>query len=413
MTPNPRKAPRKTSRFRPPTPHETSYQFIQTDEALRAYLRSVQSAEWLAIDTEFISEGRHSAELCLVQAATFAGPVLIDPLAIRDMTPFWEFLCSGILVIAHSCRSELEFCARAIGRLPKRLYDVQLAAGFVAEDYPLSFKRITDIFLRLDLPKGETRSDWHHRPLSLLQVEYALNDVHYLHDLAELLTNKMLRLGRYDWFLEETSSYLNRLTETFGDNRWTRLGGITSMTPLELAVVRELWRWREKKAETLNRPTARILRDDLIVELVRCKTADPERIALLRGIAKRNDLAMLLEELPVVIRRAMSLPYSQLPEPPVRENIPHYSVAVQFLMTVLLNRTQQQRIALNLLASAQDVREFLAFRQGTLPAGITARLDTGWRKIFLNGLLDSVLNGHVALKISDFTKTDPLDTVEL
>lgn len=413
MTPNHRKAHQKKTGRISSAPRQASYLFIQSDEALRAYLENVQSAEWIAIDTEFISERHYCPELCLIQASAFAGSVLIDPLAIRDMTPFWEFLCSGILVIAHSCRSELEFCHRAIGRFPKRLFDVQLAAGFVTEGYPLNFKDITRTFLRINLPKGETRTDWHRRPLSLLQIEYALNDVICLNDLAVQLTEKMKRAERYDWFLEETDAYLNRIGESFGDNRWKQIGKKYSLSRSQLAVARELWRWREKKGQLLDRPVDRILKDEVLAELARRDTADPEEIALQRDLARRSDLGILLNELPAVIRQGMSLPESQLPELPVRKKIPNYDVAVHFLTIILSNYAHRQKLSLGLLGTPMDFREFLAHRQGVLPAGITPRLDTGWRKTFLNGLLDLVLDGHVAIKITDFTKNDPLGIIEL
>ena len=162
-----------------------SYQFIRTDAELTAYLEQIRSNEWIALDTEFISEGKYRAELCLIQAATGDGPVLIDAPAIADLTPFWERLCAKeTLILVHSCRSELEFCFRAIGRLPKNVFDIQLAAGFVGGDYPSSFKKIADQFVHIEIPKGETRTDWRKRPLSILQVEYALNDVLYLDRIA-------------------------------------------------------------------------------------------------------------------------------------------------------------------------------------------------------------------------------------
>ncbi|MBO7679920.1 MAG: hypothetical protein J6S75_09660, partial [Thermoguttaceae bacterium] len=173
------------------------------------------------------------------------------------------------------------------------------------------------------------------------------------------------------------------------------------------------WHWREKKGKLLDRPVDRIRKDEVLAELARRNTAYPEEIALQRDIARRSDLEILLKELPPVIRRGMSLPESQLPELPVRKQIPNYEVAVHFLTIILSNYAHRQKLSLGLLGTPHDFREFLAHRQGVLPEGITPRLDTGWRKTFLNGQIDLVISGHVAIKITDFTKNDPLGIIEL
>ena len=148
-----------------------SHRFIRSTAELRDYLESIRDAKRIDFDTEFISDGKYKTQLCLVQAATEYGPVLIDPLAVDDMTLFWKKLCDpAVQVTAHSARSEMEFCYKAIGRVPDRLFDIQLAAGFVGIDYPASLKKLVDELLRIDLPKDETRTDWRVRPLSILQV---------------------------------------------------------------------------------------------------------------------------------------------------------------------------------------------------------------------------------------------------
>ncbi len=183
----------------------TSHRFIRSSSELSDYLRSIRGAKRIDFDTEFVSDGKYKTELCLVQAATEFGPVLIDPLAVEDMTQFWNRLCDpAVQVTAHSARSEMEFCYKAIGRVPDRLFDIQLAAGFVGIDYPASLKKLVDEFLHIDLPKDETRTDWRLRPLSILQVEYALNDVLYLEGVAAELRRRLERLGRVAWFEEES-----------------------------------------------------------------------------------------------------------------------------------------------------------------------------------------------------------------
>ena len=56
------------------------------------------------------------------------------------MRPFWEaVLAAGHETIVHAGRGEMEFCLQATGRLPERLFDVQIAAGLAGLEYPAGF----------------------------------------------------------------------------------------------------------------------------------------------------------------------------------------------------------------------------------------------------------------------------------
>lgn len=391
----------------------SSYRFVKTPEELSDYLESIRSAEWIDFDTEFISEGKYRMELCLIQAATEDGLVLLDATKIDDLTPFWERICDpGTLITAHSARSEMEFCFRAVGRLPENLFDIQIAAGFVGLDYPTSLKKLTEEILGIDVPKDETRTDWRARPLSLLQIEYALNDVYYLHRITRKLQDRLRKFGRNDWFAEEMNDYRARLTASFSDQKWERISGISSLGRKELAIVRELWKWRDEKAADGRKRPNHILRDDLIIELARRKTADPERIATLRGLHKRNDLSMFKAELPSVIKKGLAAPEESLPAIAVNFSYPSYPIAGAFLLSVLHNKAKQAGISPNILATPQDVRELVARSVGTLPKSVTPRLTSGWRKTFLGSIPDDILSGRRAVCFADAGLDAPLAVVE-
>ncbi|MGL6195078.1 MAG: ribonuclease D, partial [Thermoguttaceae bacterium] len=125
-----------------------SYLFVESPQHLALLLEQMRESPWIALDTEFISEGRYESQLCLVQIAYNEGLALIDPLKIPDLSPFWEVLCDGGReVVVHAGRSEMEFCYRAIRRFPEWLFDVQLAAGFIGIDYPAGFRSLVEKLL--------------------------------------------------------------------------------------------------------------------------------------------------------------------------------------------------------------------------------------------------------------------------
>src|SRR5439155_26569094 len=99
----------------------------------------------------------------------------------------------------HAASEDLRICRFKTGTVPRRVYDVQIAAGLAGFGYPLSLVNLIGQALRVTLPGGETRTDWRRRPLSPAQLLYALDDVRYLLDLADLLESQLAGLGRSEW----------------------------------------------------------------------------------------------------------------------------------------------------------------------------------------------------------------------
>ncbi|MBP5621075.1 MAG: HRDC domain-containing protein [Thermoguttaceae bacterium] len=384
------------------------YQFVQTQSGFLRFLDEIENATWIAYDTEFISEGRYIPDLCLVQVATERGYYLLDPIKLNNLRPFWERLCQeNTTSIAHSCRSELEFCYRDIGRFPQRVFDVQLAAGFVGFEYPLNFKALTQQTIDVQIDKSETRTDWSRRPLLTSQLEYALNDVCYLKQIADLLTEKLENSGRTPWFLEETRSYCESLRASFVEDQWRRILGSTRRSRDELAIIRELWIWRHEKALAKNIAPGRVFRDDMILEVAKHKTADPQRIAVIRGIRGTAD-SYLVKELCASIDKALKLPDDQKPKMQYRDCYPQYSLATQLMNVLIGQYCKEHGVSPRLATTVADVRQAIASYEGTLPKTEKCKLFEGWRGEFLGTYVNDFLSGKYAMKFSDDLENHPL-----
>ena len=269
---------------------DMDYEDIANDAQLRDYSRRLADAPSIAFDTEFVSEDSYSPVLCLVQTAAAGRLAVIDALAVGDMRPFWEaIVAEGRRIVVHAGRGELEFCLQATGRLPERLFDVQVAAGLTGIEYPAGFGALVHKILGQSSPKHETRTDWRRRPLSKRQIEYALDDAAHLHPMCEALEARLRELGRLEWLEEEMADWKEELHRAAGQERWRRVSGQTGLDARSLAVVRELWKWRDAEARRRDQPARRVLRDDLLVELARRQTADVKRIRAVRGM-ERGDL---------------------------------------------------------------------------------------------------------------------------
>ena len=241
------------------------YEDIASDAQSRDYGSRLAGASSIAFDTEFVSEDSYSPVLCLVQAAANGHLAVIDALAVGDMGPFWEaIVAEGRQIVVHAGRGELEFCLQATGRLPERLFDVQVAAGLTGIEYPAGFGALVQKILGQSSPKHETRTDWRRRPLSKRQIEYALDDAAHLHPLCEALEAKLRELGRLEWMEEEMADWKEELHRAAGQERWRRVSGQAGLDARSLAIVRELWQWRDAEARRRDQPARRVLRDDLL-----------------------------------------------------------------------------------------------------------------------------------------------------
>ncbi|MEM9659846.1 MAG: HRDC domain-containing protein, partial [Planctomycetota bacterium] len=277
---------------------------IGRQEDLAELLEDLQDAGQIGVDTEFVSEDTFHPELCLIQIATRDKMAVVDPQLV-DVRPFWRLLADhDETVIFHAGREELNFMLRAVGAAPQRLFDVQIGAGFCGNEYPAAYNSVVSRLLGHKPLKGEQRTDWRRRPLSDSQIRYALEDVRYLLPLYDRLSSLLQERGRLSWFHEEMSAWRASVLSAQDRKDWRRVSGIGKINAQGLAVVRELWQWRQQQAERLNQPVKRILRDDLIVELAKRRTDRPDQILAIRGL-QRNDLKRKAHELAACVRRGL------------------------------------------------------------------------------------------------------------
>ncbi|MDR1963749.1 MAG: HRDC domain-containing protein [Planctomycetaceae bacterium] len=385
-----------------------SHHYISNAIELRNLVSQLKDIPVIAYDTEFISEDRYYPQLCLVQVAAGKIQALIDPLSVGNLDAFWELLCDGQhKIVVHACRSEMEFCYRAIHRLPAKLFDVQVAAGFLCHDYPSGYGTLLERFLKISLPKAESRTVWNKRPLTSLQVEYALGDVDHLEKLSETLQTQLVANKRLHWYTEEMERIKQFLQTSFETPRWRSLPKIAGLKPRELVILREVWFWRENIAKKRNMPASRVLRDDLVVELARRGTSDEKRIAAVRGL-QRSDASKILPEISAAVSRALAMPQEEWPPPSDRYSFPQYSVISQILYAALCSICKQNTISPILVGGPGDVRELVAAELGTLPPEIKPRLWEGWRAELVGSLLDDLLNGRIAIQLKRNNPENPL-----
>ncbi|NOX56920.1 MAG: ribonuclease D, partial [Planctomycetes bacterium] len=247
----------------------------------------IRHAGEVAFDTEFISDDYYRPRLCLLQFAFADRCVSVDPLRVEDLGSWWSIMADRrTTVVTHAGREEVRFCLRETGLAPRRLVDVQIAQGLRSRAYPLSYENLVARVLGRRLHGSETRTDWSRRPLSPQQVAYALDDVRYLLPIWHQQRADLERRNRLEWAESEFERMVSEVQEERSGASWRRVSGLHRLRPRELAVARELIRWREQKAAELDRPVRRVLRDDLIIELARRRPRTPQEVLATRGMKR-------------------------------------------------------------------------------------------------------------------------------
>ncbi|WP_425398587.1 ribonuclease D [Aeoliella sp.] len=390
------------------------YQRIDNQNQLADLCGEIVDSDRVGFDTEFVSEDTFRPQLCLVQVVTERGMSVIDPLEVPDLAPFWEALADGNHVtIAHAAREEINFSLNATDRVPANLFDTQLAAAFCSHEYPAAYASVVTRILSKKAEKGEQRTDWRRRPLTPAQINYALEDVRYLFELHERISLKVEKLGRTEWLAEETTSFVEEVIAARTRQRWKRVSGIGNLAPRNLAIVRELWMWRQAEAERRDIPPRRVLRDDLIVELAKRKNAKPDKIRAVRGMNHRP-VKNCIDDIAECVQRGLDAPLDDIRPPRGKAMPSQLNLLGQVLVPAITSVCRKAQLATSLACTATDIREMIAHQLDFGNAQNTDELPTlarGWRKELIGSLIDDVLAGRKSIRIDDPHSEHPLDFV--
>ncbi len=355
-----------------------------------------------AVDTEFVSEDTFEPVLGLIQVATTERVVAIDPVALPDLSAFWDVTIDpSIEVVMFASGEDLRICRHQAGRLPERVVDLQIAAGLVGFPYPISLGNLLSQAMRVSVAGGETRTDWRRRPLTEAQVRYALDDVRWLLPLADQIARELAELGRTEWAEEEYRGLLRTVEARTDPERWRRLPGLHQLNRRGLETARRLWEWRQDEARRANRPVRQLLRDDLLVAIARRQPGNRRDLEALRDF-NRPHLLQRSAEILQTIADAAAVPPDQLPEPADRhEDRPGQSMVVSLLQATLNQSCSQRRISAALVGSSADLKELIRWQVAGRPTHQSPELLTGWRGEVCGSELLDVLTGRRSLRIVD------------
>jgi ribonuclease D len=264
-----------------------------------------------ALDTEADSLHSYREKLCLVQMAWPDGLLLLDPLSSNlstsGLSEFFRAL-NGCELWFHGADFDMTLLLRTFGSLPDRILDTQLAARLIGEE-KFGLADLIQRYFQIELSKSSQKADWGRRPLSEKMLRYAYDDVRYLLQLADRLSQRLHELGRWSWFEEWCSvSRRNVLQrkERPADEAW-RVTGWGKLERKALCFLRALWQWRDEEAERSDCPPFRVVPNPLLLHLAQ-RAAEGGNVRGARGLSGAQS-----ERFRRAIATAASLPADQWP----------------------------------------------------------------------------------------------------
>ena len=240
----------------------------------------------VAVDLEAAGFHRYSDRVCLLQVSSGDQDFVVDTLAVDPSDALRGPLESPtVTVLLHGGDYDLRLLDRDLDLHPVKLFDTQTAAALLGES-SLGLAALLKKYLDVHVSKKYQRADWAKRPLPDEMLDYAASDTRHLHELADLLTERLEAVGRRSW-AEEESTLMEALRWDADDDvdPVTRVKGVRDFELRQVALVREAWLWRDEVAHARDRAPFRVAGDPVLLEVVRERPRSTSALGRIRGFS--------------------------------------------------------------------------------------------------------------------------------
>jgi ribonuclease D len=266
------------------------YRFIDRVVEVEELASKLALEKVIAVDTEADSFFHYFDKLCLVQVAAACGTFLIDPLSMppRGLEPLAPVMSNpSIRKIFHAAEYDLFVLHRHCGLTVRGLFDTMISAQMLG--YPaVGLGALVERHFDVKLSKDQQRTDWSRRPLRDVQLDYAASDVIYLVELAETLERELSEKKRLGWAKAEFAALEQRLwpEREFDQQGYLRIKGSRKLSPRGLAVLRELFLWRDKRARDADKPPFKVMGNGTLLDLAQSPPTSRRALGTRRGITE-------------------------------------------------------------------------------------------------------------------------------
>ena len=302
---------------------DTELVWVDQPKKLRDIADQLSQQDVLAIDTESNSLYAYQEQVCLIQISTPQRDILIDTLALTDLSPLERiFNRKDQLKIFHAAEYDLICLFRDYGFRFQHLFDTMIAARTLGIS-KIGLSALLEQYFGLRLEKKYQRANWGQRPLKQEMIDYARLDSHYLIPLQAQLRNDLQDTGRWELAFEDFNRLPQNIedtTETSETDFW-KLRGARDLTPQVAAVLKSLYNFRDAVAKSQNRPPFKVISQQALVEIAQaCPTRQQDLIkisSLSTRLANRYGRGLI-----EAVRNGQQAP----PEYPPKHHRPHNAV---------------------------------------------------------------------------------------
>ncbi|MEA3077397.1 MAG: ribonuclease [Actinomycetota bacterium] len=363
--------------------------WIDDDSGLAELVEKLATEPLYAVDTEFHRERTYWPQLALVQIAWPGGIALVDPVTI-DVRPLAKVLDGPGTCILHAADQDLEIMEQACGTIPARIFDTQVAAGFLGYSSP-SLSSLTERLLGFRLAKGDRLTDWMQRPLTNGQKQYAASDVAHLIDLYDELNRRLDACERRSWSEQECEALRIRPhTPQDPETAWWRIKDSRALRGTSRGVAQEVAAWRERKARSIDKPPRLVLADLALLGVSHRAPSSLAELKDVRGLDGRYLKGEAGPEILAAVVRGLQLPRTALRVPPTDDLDRNLRPAVTLVSAWVAQLAQELRIDTAMLATRADLLALLR-------ADPDARLAQGWRAGLVGDRIRQLVDGRAAL----------------
>ncbi|MFZ4116013.1 MAG: ribonuclease D [Chthoniobacterales bacterium] len=322
---------------------------IFTPSLYADFLSQLAHQSEIALDTEADSLHCYFEKLCLIQIAWPGDLLLLDPLANLPLSEFFQAL-QGKRLIFHDADYDLRLLRRSGSFPDDNIFDTMIAARLCGEPH-LGLAALVEKYFHITLSKASRKANWAKRPLSSQMVDYALNDVRYLHELAALFEEKLHTLERLEWFHQSRDRMIRATREVRikeEEMRW-RISGYVKLSPRSWAVLRALWQWRDAESRKSDKPSFYIFSNEEMLRIAESALHDKNFIRPKLPQARKVSFEEMLQA-------ALSLPEEAWPKPLDRSAV----------------RSTKQQV--EYVRKLKDKRDYVADQLGLDPSIIASKL---------------------------------------
>lgn len=296
-----------------------SYLFITRQSDLNGVADRLGKEPALGVDLEADSMYHYQEKVCLLQVSFPSGNIVVDTLAVRDLSPLAEvFADSRIRKIFHGADYDIRSLHRDFNLRVRSLFDTQIAARFLG----LKETSLADLLrakLGVRIKKKYQKEDWSRRPLPEAMLNYAVLDSCYLIALADLLEKDLARKGRLSWADEECA--IQSRVQSVNNHEgpfFLKFKGAGKYDGRGLAVLEAILTFREKVARERDRPPFKVLGNAFITELVKEKPTTQKELEGIKGASEHQKKAFG-DALIRNIQESMHIPEDRLPAYPLKK----------------------------------------------------------------------------------------------